>query len=141
MAAALELLGEKWSLLVIRELFYGIRRFDQIARNTGAPRDVLTARLRSLESSGIITRAQYSDKPPRFEYELTEAGLDLQHVMRSLRAWGDKWTVESPPVRFLHRDHELDGIWTCRTCGEEVARQDLSVVMLASGWGPDGPTG
>lgn len=139
MAAALQLVGERWSLLVIRELFFGNRRFDQIARNTGAPRDILSARLKSLERAGIIARSQYTDKPPRYEYDLTEAGLDLQDVMRSLLSWGNKWAVERPPIQLRHRHHLLDSVLVCRTCGDQVKREDLVAEVLAPGWNSQGP--
>ena len=75
-AGALEVIGEKWSLLVVRELFLGVRRFSDIAVNTGAPRDILTTRLRRLEDVGVVERSEYSDRPPRYEYRLTR-GCDL----------------------------------------------------------------
>src|SRR6218665_368433 len=77
LASALEMVGEKWSLLVLREVFYGVRRFEGIAQNTGAPRDVLTARLRKLSECGVLRRVQYSERPARSEYHLTEAGPGL----------------------------------------------------------------
>ena len=77
-AAALNLVGEKWALLAVREITFGNKRFDAIARNTGAPRDRLAARLRALEAAGVVARRQYSEHPPRYEYELTEAGQELR---------------------------------------------------------------
>lgn len=138
-ASALEILGERWSLLVIRELFYGNHRFDEIARNTGAPRDVLTARLRSLESSGIVARILYTERPPRHEYVLSEAGRDLEHVLRALVAWGDRWAVDSPPVRFRHGDHLFHPAHVCDACGEPVSHQDVTVEVVSPGWGVHGP--
>ena len=87
-AAALDVIGEKWSLLVVRELFLGCRKFSEIAANTGAPRDILTARLRRLEELGVITRREYSAHPPSYEYLLTEAGKDLRPVILALKEWG-----------------------------------------------------
>ena len=87
-AAALNLVGEKWALLAVREIAFGNKRFDAIARNTGAPRDRLAARLRALEAGGVVERRQYSEHPPRYEYELTEAGLELRSVLIALRSWG-----------------------------------------------------
>src|SRR5215831_3449196 len=80
-AAALGVIGEKWSLLVIRELAWGVHRFDAIARNTGAPRDILTSRLRRLESAGVLERRRYQERPERFEYFLTQAGHELRPVL------------------------------------------------------------
>lgn len=139
-AAALNLVGEKWALLAVREIVFGVKRFDAIARNTGAPRDRLAARLRALETGGIITRRQYSEHPPRYEYELTEAGQELRPVLTTLRSWGDKWAVDSPPSAFDHVcGHELDTAVVCRHCGAEVEAADLKVRVLAPGWTREGP--
>ena len=77
-ARSLDVVGEKWSLLALREVFLGVRRCDQIDARTGAPRDVLTARLRTLVEAGVLEPVQYSERPPRSEYHLTQAGRDLQ---------------------------------------------------------------
>jgi DNA-binding HxlR family transcriptional regulator len=92
-ADALELVGERWSLLVLRELALDVTRFNDIRHNTGAPRETLTARLRTLEDAGVITRRQYSAHPPRDEYLLTEAGQALIPVLRSLRKWGEQYAT------------------------------------------------
>src|SRR6266581_9212329 len=81
----MHLVGEKWALLAVREIGFGNKRFDAIARNTGAPRDRLAARLRALEAAGVVERRRYSDHPPRYEYELTESGRDLRIVLQALR--------------------------------------------------------
>jgi DNA-binding HxlR family transcriptional regulator len=139
-AAALNLVGERWALLAVREIFFGNKRFDAIARNTGAPRDRLAARLRALEAGGIITRRQYSEHPPRYEYELTEAGNDLRSVVTALRSWGDKWAVDAPPTVFDHScGHELDAVVSCRHCGREVLPGELSIRVLTPGWTRQGP--
>jgi DNA-binding HxlR family transcriptional regulator len=144
-AAALKVLGEKWALLAVRELFYGNHRFDRIALNTGAPRDRLTARLRALEEAGVVERRAYSEHPPRYEYHLTEAGRDLAPLTQSLLAWGDRWLLPDPPVTLLHapdghRPHPLDPAWTCRTCGEEARGGDLGLEIHSPGWDREGPT-
>ena len=131
-AAALRLVGERWSLLVVRELLFGVRRFDAIARNTGAPRDRLTARLRSLEEAGLIERRAYQVRPARHEYHLTEAGLDLAPVLFALLAWGDRWLFDEPPATLHHRTaqgHEhtltLSPAPHCPTCDEPVGPSDV----------------
>jgi DNA-binding HxlR family transcriptional regulator len=139
-AAALNLIGEKWALLAVREIAFGNKRFDAIARNTGAPRDRLAARLRALEAGGVVTRRQYSEHPPRYEYELTEAGQELRGVLTALRGWGDKWMVDSPPTVFDHVcGHELDPAVVCRHCGAEIYPGDLTVRVLTPGWTRQGP--
>lgn len=140
MAAALQVIGERWSLLAIREISYGNHRFDEIARNTGAPRDRLVARLRALEAAGIVRRRPYQDHPPRAEYHLTEAGSDLTPVLHALVVWGDRWLAESPPVTFTHAcGHELETVTSCRCCGVEVDREDVTLTVNAEGWDRKGP--
>jgi DNA-binding HxlR family transcriptional regulator len=139
-AAALNLIGEKWALLAVREISFGNKRFDAIARNTGAPRDRLAARLRALEAGGVLTRRRYSEHPPRYEYDLTEAGQELRGVLTALRSWGDKWMVDTPPAAFDHVcGQELDPAIVCRGCGAEVGPGDLTVRVLAPGWTREGP--
>ncbi|MEV7677802.1 helix-turn-helix domain-containing protein [Streptomyces sp. NPDC088341] len=89
-ADALDVVGERWTLLVLRELGFGVHRFNDIQVNTGAPRETLVLRLRKLEDAGLIERRQYSERPPRDEYLLTAAGKDLSPVLRSLRQWGER---------------------------------------------------
>ncbi|WP_239312290.1 MULTISPECIES: helix-turn-helix domain-containing protein [unclassified Frankia] len=119
-ADTLHLVGERWTLLAIRELMLGVRRFDGIVRSTGAPRDILTVRLRKLEAVGIVRREQYSDHPPRYEYHLTPAGKNLTDVLLSLMKWGDQHlNAGDPPVRWRHTCGEvLDPVLVCRHCGE-----------------------
>lgn len=131
-AATLQIVGERWSLLVVRELLFGVHRFDAIARNTGAPRDRLTARLRSLEEAGIVERHAYQQRPPRHEYHLTEAGRDLAPVVFALFTWGSRWLFDEPPVELRHRaadGHEhvlsLDSPRHCATCDEPLHPEDV----------------
>jgi DNA-binding HxlR family transcriptional regulator len=91
-ADALDVVGDRWAMLVLRELGFGVRRFNDIRANTGAPRDSLATRLRGLEASGLIIRRRYSDHPPRDEYLLTEAGTAMKPVLRALRKWGETYT-------------------------------------------------
>jgi DNA-binding HxlR family transcriptional regulator len=123
-ADALDLLGERWALLVVRELFWGNHRFADIARHTGAPRDVLSARLRRLVEAGVIEKRRYTDRPPRDGYYLTEAGRDLAPVLASLTQWSREHlpTTERRP-NVAHHDHEIDPVVDvrCRTCGERLA--------------------
>jgi DNA-binding HxlR family transcriptional regulator len=96
-ADALEVVGDRWALLAVRELGFGVTRFNDILRNTGAPRASLAARLRELEAAGLVRRERYSQHPPRDEYLLTEAGQALGPVVRSLREWGERWIT--PQIR------------------------------------------
>ena len=90
-ADALEIVGDRWSLLVLREIGLGVRRFNDIQRHTGAPRDRLSDRLRKLETEGIIERRAYSEHPARYEYVLTEPGRALTSVLTALRKWGERY--------------------------------------------------
>ncbi len=103
MAAALELIGERWSLLVIREISLGNTRFGEIVRGCGAPRDRIAARLRTLEHVGVITRTAYHSAPPRFDYQLTESGRALLPALDALLAWGKAYAVDpDDPDRDRH---------------------------------------
>jgi DNA-binding HxlR family transcriptional regulator len=107
-AAALSIVGERWTFLVLREAFNGVRRFDDMQRRTGAPRQVLSNRLSRLVDEGLLRKVPYRDpgQRPRNEYRLTEKGLDLFPVIVALLTWGDKYASEpaGPPVVLTHRD-------------------------------------
>ena len=92
-AAALELVGERWALLVVREIALGSTRFGDIVAGTGAPRDRIAARLKALEAVGVVERSAYQERPERFEYQLTESGRDLLSVLDALIDWGTEHAV------------------------------------------------
>jgi DNA-binding HxlR family transcriptional regulator len=138
-ASALALVGEKWSLLALREVFYGNHRFNDIARNTGAPRDRLAARLKALVDAGILERREYSTSPARYGYHVTRAGAELAPVLRSLVTWGNKWAVEEQRVVLRHHDHDFEAEEHCHTCGEEVRGRDISIGIVDPGWEKTGP--
>lgn len=122
-ARTLEVVGEKWALLAVREVFLGNRRFDEMVRKTGAPRDTMATRLRALVGSGILERRPYSEHPARFEYYLTDAGRDLYPVVLTLMSWGDRYLAgqDGPPLRIEHRcGHRLGAQLVCEACGEPV---------------------
>ncbi|WP_228562731.1 winged helix-turn-helix transcriptional regulator [Catenulispora rubra] len=132
-AAALDILGERWSLLAIREMGYGVHTFAKIAAYTGASRDILTSRLRNLEEAGVIERRLYNEHPPRFEYHLTAAGRDLLPVMATLRAWGDKYVVDQPAMQVRHScGHELEIETACTHCGKAIDGADMTPILLKS---------
>ena len=90
-AGALEVIGDRWALLLIRDLSLGLRRYDELRANTGIPPATLAARLTHLVEGGLVERVRYQERPPRDEYRLTEKGQDLWKVMVALREWGDRW--------------------------------------------------
>ena len=101
-ARALEIVGERWTLLIVRDAFLGLRRFDQFQDSLGIARNVLTDRLNRLVEEGILERVRYSERPERFEYRLTPKGRELNIALTGLRQWGDKYLSEKPP-RVLRR--------------------------------------
>src|SRR3982750_2900490 len=125
-AAALTVLGEKWSLLVVRELALGVHRFDQIQRNTGAPRDILTNRLRRLEDAGVVEKRPYQERPLRNSYHLTESGNELRPILLTLSQWGERWTTQVNAVDWVHTCGEgVDVVHTGKACGDDVTGLDL----------------
>ena len=123
----LDLLGDRWSFIVLREVFQGIRRFDDLTVRTSIPRTVLTDRLRRLVDAGILRREPYQDPGTRgrFEYRLTEKGLDLYPVLLALQSWGDRYLADpdGPPIEFVHRDcgEKLGLVMRC-DAGHELER-------------------
>src|SRR6187397_1775615 len=96
-ARALEIVGERWTLLIIRDAFLGRRRFEEFQESLGIARNVLTDRLNRLVDEGVLERVLYNERPERFEYRLTAKGRDLQIALAGLRQWGDKYLSEKPP--------------------------------------------
>lgn len=106
-AGALELIGDRWALLLIRDLSLGLRRHDDLRASTGIPTATLAARLKHLEAGGIVERVRYQDRPPRDEYRLTPKGRDLWKVSVALREWGDRWDASGygqPTVETIDRE-------------------------------------
>ena len=124
LARALEIVGERWTLLIVRDAFLGVRRFDDFQRSLGVARNVLTDRLGRLVEEGILERRADQERPERFEYRLTEKGVDLWPVVVSLMKWGDRHSPADagPPTLILHRDcgGEVDGRFRCERCGADV---------------------
>lgn len=128
-AGALDVVGEKWSLLVVRELFLGVRRFSEIAASTGAPRDILTTRLRRLEDVGVLERSAYSSRPPRYEYRLTRAGRELLPVIMALKQWGDRHVSGEvlPPIYMHNCGAIFEPRMDCAVCGERADGRSLTL--------------
>jgi DNA-binding HxlR family transcriptional regulator len=123
-ARPLSVLGERWTLLVLREIFLGNRRFDEIRDELGVATNILSARLATLVDQGIVERRLYAEHPERFEYRLTEKGRDLQPILLTFLRWGDKYTAgpAGPPLETVHTqcDHVFHLVPTCSHCGKEV---------------------
>ncbi len=133
-AGTLELIGERWTLLVIRDIWLGRRRFSQIQESLGVARNVLSNRLQRLLDEGIIERRIYQERPQRYEYFLTEKGLDLWPVMISLISWGDRHVAgpEGPAVAIVHKDcgGDVNDRRICERCGEQLEVRDARAVHL-----------
>lgn len=129
-ARTLEISGEWWTFLILRDLFKGVRRFDDMQRNTGIARNILSDRLRTLIEHGIIERRLYQERPERFEYRLTEKGIDLYPVIIALMRWGDCWEADEhgPPVILTHKPcgHDVMPVLACPDCGEPVRAREMT---------------
>jgi DNA-binding HxlR family transcriptional regulator len=128
-ARALSVVGDTWTMLVVRELFNGNRRFNGLLTETGAPPAVLSDRLAGLEDDGVVSKRPYSQRADRFEYRLTAKGRDLYPVVVSLMAWGDRWMPngEPPPVQLRHRTcgHLTTPTLTCSACGGSIDPREM----------------
>ena len=129
-AQALEIVGEWWTLLILRDAFVGVRRFDEFQERLGISRNVLTTRLDALVEHGVLQRVQYSERPPRDEYRLTPKGRALWTVLHALREWGDEWVVgeDNASVVMLHDDHRSTTELHCSQCGDKVGIRDVRLV-------------
>jgi DNA-binding HxlR family transcriptional regulator len=131
-ARTLELVGERWTLMVIREVFLGHRRFDEIQSSLGVARNVLAARLQRLVDERILERRRYQERPERFEYFLTEKGLDLWPVLVALMAFGDKHLSADGgrPMRIVHKGcgGELDDRRICTRCGKPLSVREARAI-------------
>ncbi|HEX3916871.1 MAG TPA: helix-turn-helix domain-containing protein [Caulobacteraceae bacterium] len=131
------LVGDRWSILIVRELLMGQTRFQDLQAQTGATSQMLAARLKRLEADGILTRHAYSQRPPRHEYRLTPKGVNLMPVILALRTWGEAWCKpagEEVAVRMFHRacGAELDLGGACPACERLVAWTDMQAQPTAS---------
>ncbi|MFK7828467.1 MAG: winged helix-turn-helix transcriptional regulator [Congregibacter sp.] len=132
-ARALSVVGERWTLLILRDAFMGTRRFDRFQSNLGITRHRLSERLVKLVDQGVLTRVQYSEKPPRYEYRLTRKGLALYPILMTLGAWGDEWMDrgEGAPVEYFHQrcGRKMEVALTCSECGETLRPQHVTPMV------------
>jgi DNA-binding HxlR family transcriptional regulator len=138
MARALEIVGERWTMLILRDVFLGVRRFDRLQSDLGIARNVLATRLERLVDAGILDKTPYQERPARYEYRLTEKGLDLWPVLVELLRWGDRYAPSSggPPIVLVHKGcgGKLGERRICERCGAE-----LGVREVAAELGPGAP--
>ena len=128
-ARTLEVIGERWSLLIVRDAFYGIRRFDDFRQDLGIARNVLTDRLNTLVAQGVFEKRQYEERPPRYEYVLTRKGRELLPVILTMMRWGSQWEFggEPAPVKLLHTTcgNESEPYVACSHCKAELHWREL----------------
>jgi DNA-binding HxlR family transcriptional regulator len=140
MARSLEVIGDWWTPLIVRDLYLGLSRFDELASDLEISRNLLSTRLNALVDDGIVERRRYNEHPPRDEYALTEAGRDLVPVLMALTAWGDRWVAppQGPPVRFRHHDcgQEFTPEVHCSECSTPIGLDTVDVLP-----GPGGRAG
>jgi DNA-binding HxlR family transcriptional regulator len=130
-AQCLELVGEWWSLLIIRDAFLGVTRFDDFQARLGISRNILTQRLHHLVENDVLKRVVYSEHPPRSEYRLTAKGRDLWHVVMAMRQWGDRWAAPAgPPVQTKHTacGHVITAVPVCSQCGETLDARAVTAI-------------
>lgn len=130
-AQCLEAVGEWWSMLIVRDAFLGVSRFDLFQERLGISRNVLNERLAKLVRAGILEKVPYSDHPRRYDYRLTDKGRDLWPVLTTMRQWGDKYAApDGPPMLTIHKacGAVSNPTLTCSVCGEPMKGEDVQAV-------------
>lgn len=139
-AQCLEVVGDWWSLLIVRDALLGVTRFDEFQARLGIARNILTQRLETLLIHGVLEQVPYQQRPVRYDYRLTEKGRDLWHVATALRQWGDRWAAPAgPPVELVHRGcgRVMTVIPVCSECGEALEVTSLRPVPGPAADDPD----
>jgi DNA-binding HxlR family transcriptional regulator len=129
-------IGERWTMMILREVFRGARRFEEIELKLQLGRNTLAERLQALTEEGILERRPYQQGPVRYEYVLTQKGEDLYPVLLAVLRWGNKHMVDEPPLQLLHRTcgHLVDPVTVCRDCRAEIHRKELSAYFAPDAW-------
>jgi len=129
-AASLDIVGDRWTILILRDSFRGLHRFDEFRRDLEIPRAVLADRLRRLVDAGVLVRRQYSEHPPRDEYRLTDMGRELSPILVGLMQWGDRWLggPDGPPTVLVHEPcgTEVDLRFHCGTCARDFSPLEIA---------------
>lgn len=130
-AQCLEVVGEWWTMLIVRDAFLGISRFDEFQERLGISRNILNQRLAHLVEHEVLEKIRYLDHPPRYEYRLTPKGRDLWPVLAAMRQWGDQHAApDGPPVQMIHKGcgNVADMVMTCSSCGARLDPHDVTAV-------------
>ncbi|RZG85807.1 transcriptional regulator [Acinetobacter sp. WCHAc060033] len=135
-ARTLSVLGDRWTMLILRNSFMGIRRFDDFQENLGVTRHVLSERLKRLVEQEILVKVPYIDRQERFEYRLTEKGLDLYPILLTMTTWADKWMDEGlgAPVVYEHKScgHQFTPTLICSECKEVISARQVKPMMTTA---------
>lgn len=130
-ANTVEMVNDAWTILVLRDAFLGVRRFDEFVNDLGIARNVLTDRLGRLVANGMLETRLYQEHPPRYEYRLTEQGKDLFDLLMALWSYGERWKPPADPARqkviHLTCGHEARAVAHCGNCGERLTRRDVRI--------------
>jgi DNA-binding HxlR family transcriptional regulator len=130
-ARTISVIGDRWTLLILRDCFLRVRRFEEFERRLGITRHVLADRLRKLVAAGVLERRLYQARPRRYEYRLTPKGRELHPVLLTIAHWGDRYMAgaKGPPVLYEHRacGHDFAPVLTCSACAERLDARDVRV--------------
>jgi len=130
-ARTISVIGDRWTMLMLRNCFNGMRRFDAFQADLGISRTIVTDRLALLVKEGVLVKVPYQQKPVRYEYRLTEKGLDLYPVLMSMFRWGDKYYAgkSGPPLLFHHKTcgDDFHAVLTCSACSNELVPREVAV--------------
>jgi DNA-binding HxlR family transcriptional regulator len=129
-------IGERWTMMILREMFRGVRRFDEIQGKLQLGRNILSERLQVLLDEGIVERRPYQQTPVRHEYLLTSKGEDLYPVLLAMLCWGNKYKVDEPPLQLIHKScgHLVAPVTVCGSCRDEIHRHDLRAYFASNAW-------
>jgi DNA-binding HxlR family transcriptional regulator len=129
-------IGERWTMMILRECFRGERRYEHFRTKLGLGANVLNDRLRVLTAEGVLERVPYQDRPVRHEYRLTTKGADLYPVLVALMNWGDTYENDVPPVRLVHRGcgQRAEPRTTCAHCGEQITWREMTAEVAPTAW-------
>jgi DNA-binding HxlR family transcriptional regulator len=130
-AQCLEVVGEWWSLLIVRDAFLGVKRFDEFQQRLGISRNILNQRLARLVDAGVLVKVPYSEHPPRYDYRLTDKGRDLWPVITAMRQWGDQHAApDGPPIHLIHEQcgQISEPQMVCSACGEPIGPRDVRAI-------------
>ena len=132
LARSLAVIGDRWTLVILRDCFRGLSRFEQFQEQLGISRTIVTDRLATLVAEQVLEKVVYQERPLRHEYRLTQKGKDLYPVMMAIRQWGDVYCAGNagPPNRFQHLDcgHTFDAVCTCSECGGEITADNVKMI-------------